>query len=496
MVPLSLDQVRRFVDGRLEWVAGPGGSASSVLRVMTDSRQIRPGDLFVALSGARHDGHAFVADARGRGAVGAVVQTDWTGARALGPGDPFALIQVPETLRAYGQLGLGYRRTRPIQVVAITGSNGKTTTKEFLAAILAMRYRVRKSPASYNNEVGVPATLLAVEATDEVVVVEMGARHPGDLGNVSEIAQPTAGVVTNIGRAHLETFGSVDSVMRAKRELVEGLDTSAVAVLPWDDPHYASLRTAARCYSVSFGFEAGAEVRGRELALAPDARPSFAFGAARLTLRTPGVHNARNALAALAVGAAFGVPLAGMRAALEAVQPVVMRLEERQIGALRLLVDCYNANPDSTVAALDVLAATALAEGARRLALLGEMHELGAGAAAAHEDLGRRAAEADVAELITVGAWAEAVARGAMAAGLPPRPDPRLRFQSGGSSAPDDLGAAGGSNPGQGVARRPPGGCRKHLGQSHRWRGSGRGSVGRPSLRGRHILTFRPLEVS
>ncbi len=419
MVPLSFDQVRRFVGGRLDWLVTPSGSAPSVQRVVTDSRGATDGDLFVALGGTRHDGHAFVADACERGAVGAIVRADWAEARGLRPGARFALVRVPETLRAYGQLAAGYRRTRSIQVVAVTGSNGKTTTKAFIASVLAMRYRVRQSIASYNNEVGVPATLLSAAAADEAVVVEMGARQPGDLTYVCEIAQPTAGVITNIGRAHLETLGSLEGVMRAKRELVEALGASGVAILPWDDPYYAPLRAAALCRSVSFGFETGAEMRGRELALTSDARPSFSLGAERLTLRTPGAHNARNALGALALGTTFGVPLDAMRTALEAVRPEGMRLEEREVDGLRLLVDCYNANPDSAAAALDVLAASSVADGARRLALLGEMHEVGAGTEDSHEELGRRAAEAGVAELVGVGVWAEAVVRGAVAAGLP-----------------------------------------------------------------------------
>lgn len=408
MIARPLSEIAAAIDGSL---VGEDRVASSVA---TDSRLVEPGALFVALHGEHVDGHGFVADAFGRGAVGAVVDRQVDG----------PAIEVADTGRALLSLGADERRRRPDAFVfGITGANGKTSTKDLATAVLGTRFRTWASPASFNNEIGLPMTLLGAGPATEVVVAEMGARRGGDVRILCEVARPDAVVVTNIGVAHMEIFGSWDEIVRAGAEPVEWLGPDGVAIVNADDPvtrGYAG-RTAAEV--VTFGIAGGADVRAEEVTLGADARATFelAHGADRaaVELAVPGEHMVSNALAAAACGLVRGVTVAECATALKDAHVSPMRMETfTSSDGLVVLNDAYNANPESVAAGLK--AARRLATGRRLAAVLGHMAELGPIAFEEHERLGELVVRIGVDRLVTVGEPARAIARAAIREGQLP----------------------------------------------------------------------------
>ncbi|MBK1699680.1 UDP-N-acetylmuramoyl-tripeptide--D-alanyl-D-alanine ligase [Thiococcus pfennigii] len=370
--------------------------------VGTDSRRDCAGQLFVALRGGNHDGHAFVPEAAARGAVAALVE------EAL----PIALPQcvVADTRLALGGLAAAWRDRLPGRVLAITGSNGKTTCKEMVAAILAEVGSVRATAGNLNNDIGLPLTLLAARAESHLVL-EMGANHAGEIAYLSGIARPEAALITSVGRAHLEGFGSLEGVARAKGEIVTGLPVDGTLVVPGDSPFLSLWRDLAGGRRVmTFGLDATADVAADPARVQAcwdedGFRTEFEarHGALRLpiALRLAGHHNVRNALAATALALAVGVAPAAIAAGLARVVPVPGRLAPLAgLADSRLIDDSYNANPDSVAAAIAVL--TAL-PGRHRL-VLGDLGELGPEAARLHEEIGEVARAAGVERLDAVGA--------------------------------------------------------------------------------------------
>ena len=387
--------------------------------VSTDSRRVPAGSLFVALRGPYHDGHDFAAEALRQGAAAAVVE------RVPGGIDARAVLVVPDTLRALGDLAAWTRRRLPVRVVAITGSNGKTTTKEMVATICehavwpAPRTKVLKTVGTENNLIGVPLTLLRLRGDEAVAVLEMGMNAPGEIARLTEIAQPDVGVVTNVGPAHLEGLGSVAGVAAAKGELFAGMSADATIAINADDEWVTRIGAGYRGRRIEFG--RGREVEARRIrdlgfeGIAFDL--CIAGEATSVCLRMPGAHNVTNALAAAAVAHALGITPDTIRAGLEAAAPPAMRMQVlRLANGTIILNDGYNANPASMEAALRFI--TQRPE--RVLAVFGEMRELGGESAALHEGIGRLAAERGVQLLVAVGVEAEAIARGARAAGMPP----------------------------------------------------------------------------
>jgi UDP-N-acetylmuramoyl-tripeptide--D-alanyl-D-alanine ligase len=383
-----------------------------VTSVATDSRRLAPGALFVALRGEHADGHAFAADAFARGAAAALVERP-TG----GP----ATIEVGDAGRALLELGADERRRMTgATVLGITGANGKTSTKDLAASMLATRFRTHASPASFNNEIGVPMTLLGAEPGTEVVVAELGARREGDVAMLVEVARPTIVVVTNVGVAHLGIFGSWDAIVRSGAEPLQALGAEGIAILNADDPvvrGYAG-RTPARI--LTFGLEAGADVRASEVALGDDGRASFILEAGGdrepVELAVPGEHMVPNALAAAACGIALGLTPAECAAALKGARVSAWRMETFTTpGGVTVLNDAYNANPESMAAALKT--ARWIARRGRLAAVLGHMAELGPIAAEEHERLGELVVRIGVERLITVGEPASAIARAAIREG-------------------------------------------------------------------------------
>lgn len=382
--------------------------------VSTDSRTAAAGDLFVALAGERFDGHDYVGAAAGRGAVAAVV------ARGVDVAVPQLVVR--DTREALRLLARARRRDFRGPVVAITGSCGKTTTKEFVAAALAGKYRVRVSPANFNNEVGVPLSLLALEAGDEALVVEVGVSAPGEMAPLAAAVAPTVAVVTNVAPTHLEFFGDVAAVRREKMQLLGALKHSGTAVLNAADPLVTSMASEADngFRVVTYGLAAGADVRPLDLVSEGFGGSRFRLsGGAAARVRLPGEHNVLNALAAVAVARVLGVTEDDVAAGLATCVGGALRSQVATNGrGVTYLVDCYNSSPQAAQAALALLALAPA--GARRVAVLGDMLELGETGDCAHRGVGRFAFEHGVQLLVGLGAGGRAVVAGAVAAGMPP----------------------------------------------------------------------------
>ena len=399
------------------------GSHTRFAGVTTDSRRLRAGELFVAIRGETHDGHEFLAEADERGAGAVVVEPEHAD-RRLGCG----VVVVRDSLAALGDLAAFHRRRHKPRVIAVTGSNGKTTTKEMLAAILERAFgagRVLRTVGTQNNLVGLPLTLLRLEGTERAAILELGMNGPGEIWRLAQIAEPDVGVITCVAPAHLEGLGSIHGVAEAKAELYRRLRPSATAVVNADDPLVSASARAFPGRKIPFGTAAHGEggiavaatgivdhgLDGCEFRLVVERRE------VPIRLAVPGRHNVTNALAAAAVAHALGVDIEAVQAGLESFQPPGMRMEVTHLPTgVTVLNDAYNANPASMAAALRTLAAS---RGRRRVAALGEMRELGAASAAAHHDLGGQAAGAHLDALFLLGAHAEAVRAGAEAAGMP-----------------------------------------------------------------------------
>jgi UDP-N-acetylmuramoyl-tripeptide--D-alanyl-D-alanine ligase len=425
VAPPSLDAVfvAAALGEELRGREGPrGGPREGVAsapfgRAVIDSRQAGPGDLFVALPGERHDGHAFAAEAVRAGAAGALL------ARPVEGTDAAERFYVDDPLAALQRLAVAWRRALPqTMVVGITGNVGKTTTKLMAASVLRARYRVHASESNYNNEIGVPLCMLELDPDIERTVIEMGMYTTGEIAELARWAQPHTGVVLNVGPVHLERAGSLETIARAKRELVEALPADGHAILNVDDDRVRAMARHTRARVWRVGRAADAEVRATDLE-SHGAR-GFAFtlrvsgspaGERRVHIPAPGSHLVTNVLAAAAVGLAEGLTLDEVACALGRLAPG-LRLHVRELAdGLTLVDDSYNASPASTLAALELLAELP----GRRLALLGDMRELGELSAESHRQVGRRAAElADV--IYTMGELGRSIGEAARANGAAP----------------------------------------------------------------------------
>ena len=386
-----------------------------VTGVSIDSRTLEVGEAFFAIAGHRQDGHRHVMDAAARGASCLVVH-------AL-PDDPpstVSLILVDETTRALGRLAARHRARFAIPLVAVTGSNGKTTTKELIAAVLGVRWAVLKSAASFNNQWGLPLTLLRLGPDHEVAVVEIGTNQPGEIAALSAIAAPTVGVVTIVVAQHTEFLGSIDGVREEKAALVRALPPSGTAVLNADDPRVLGMAADSRGRVITFGAGAGADVRLASPVVDEGERIGFTLAHGReqasVSLALAGRHNAINALAAAATGVAFGLGLGEIARGLSMAAPIKGRCVWREAGGVHILDDSYNANPISLRAALE----TARARGrrGRLVVVLGDMLELGHVADEAHREAGRAVVEVGADEFIGVGPRARLAVLEAQARGL------------------------------------------------------------------------------
>ncbi|MBZ5623563.1 MAG: UDP-N-acetylmuramoyl-tripeptide--D-alanyl-D-alanine ligase [Acidobacteriia bacterium] len=377
-----------------------------------DTRTQNPGDLYFALRGPNHDGHDFVAAALEKGAVGAVVEKLPENAGRSG-GPPYLLVR--DTSQALQELGAWARQRWGGQVVGVTGSAGKTTTKDAIAHLLETELQVGKTVGNFNNHVGVPLSILRLPDECRVGVLELGMNHAGEIRELAAIARPEIGVVTNVGYAHVEFFDSIDGVAAAKRELIEGLPPDGVAVLNADDPRVLRFRDAHPGRAVTFGFSECAGVRAEAVDFRAEGTRFRALGIDFETGLT-GRHAVLNLLAAIAVAQVFGVSPERLREPVRTFTIGKMRGERLEHNGVVVWNDCYNSNPEAAEAMIDVLAKT---PAERRIAVLGEMLELGHAAEELHRELGRYAAEHGVDALIGVRGTARSMVSEAIAAGLP-----------------------------------------------------------------------------
>jgi UDP-N-acetylmuramoyl-tripeptide--D-alanyl-D-alanine ligase len=394
-----------------------GSPQTLTTRVCTDSRQAQPGDLFFAIKGDQFDGHDFLGEVSKKGVAAVVVER---ARKSLVPPD-CAVIRVDDTRHALGRLAVAYRKDFALPIVAVGGSNGKTTTKDLIAAVMRQKLTVLWSEASFNNDIGVPLTLLRLERAHQAAVLEVGTNHPGELAPLVKMIQPRYGVITNVGREHLEFFGDLAGVAKEEGWLAELLPTDGKLFLNGDNEWTDGVARRTRATIVRVGLADGNDWRVRSLRVDKQGA-TFRVGSpvaelgGEYRVNLLGRHQVVNALFALALGAELGLDRAEIQRGLAACEPAKMRLQLWEFSGVRVLDDAYNANADSMLAALQVL--QELPCKGRRVAVLGDMAELGAHSEAAHAEVGRKAAELGVGQLFAVGSMARVMAQAARAAGL------------------------------------------------------------------------------
>jgi UDP-N-acetylmuramoyl-tripeptide--D-alanyl-D-alanine ligase len=400
---LTLAQVQAATGA--QFLAGAAGE-TNITGWSIDSRSAAPGDLFFAIKGERLDGHAFVNTVLSQGAAAAVVSEPVPGAK--GP-----LLLVKDTLEALHSLAHWARRRWARQIVAITGSAGKTSTKDIIAALLAVRHRVGKTVGNFNNHIGLPLSILRLPADSQVAVLEMGMNHAGEIRQLVSIAEPNHGVITNVGYAHIENFSSIEGVAAAKRELIEGIP--GVAILNADDPLVAAFAPTHKGRTLTYGFAASSEIRAENAEIAAD-HATFTVQGVRFETSLSGRHSVSNILAGIAVAGIFGVQPCELVQAVAALAPGKMRGERKVWRGATVLNDSYNSNPEAARNMLDVLR-TEPAQ--RRIAVLGEMRELGQMSEQLHSQLGEYAVRAGIDVVIGIHGAAHFLVESAVKAGAP-----------------------------------------------------------------------------
>jgi UDP-N-acetylmuramoyl-tripeptide--D-alanyl-D-alanine ligase len=402
---------------RVAEFAGASGEFDQDLAAMgysIDSRTLNPGDLFIALPGEHFDGHDYVTAALEKGAVAAIVQAD----RKIA-GDPRRLLHVEDTLRALQSLGAAARRLWGKPLLAVTGSAGKTTTKEILAHLLVTRFRVMKSTGNLNNHIGLPLQLLKLEAEHDLAVVEMGMNHAGEIRALAALAQQDLAVVTCVAPVHLEFFDSIAEIARAKYEIIETLHPGGVAVLNADDEYVSQFGRDFKGTVVTFGIHRAADVSAQNVKLNGVAGSEFELvaGSVREAVKLPlvGEHNIYNALAAAGAALERGVPPSEVAAALATLRPGEKRGQVLELRGATMINDCYNSNPRALDAMIDTLASMTAQ---RRILVAGEMLELGPTAEALHRESGRHAADKKIDIVIGVRGLAKGLAEAACGAGV------------------------------------------------------------------------------
>jgi UDP-N-acetylmuramoyl-tripeptide--D-alanyl-D-alanine ligase len=372
-----------------------GDASGQICAVNADSRTVGKGECFFAIKGENFDGHDYVAAAIGRGAACAVVSKDWQG-DANG-----CLLRVEDTIAALGAMAKEYRKGLKVKVVGITGSAGKTTSREMIYHVLSTKLKAYRSPKSFNNNIGVPLTIFSADGDEEAIVVEMGTNHPGEIAYLTRIAQPDIAVITNVYPAHLEGFGSVDGIVAEKCSIAEGLRCGGTLIINGAMPEIAA-RCRVKGYTfTTFGRAIGCMICATDVTTNGQSS-SFTIAGTRVDLPVPGEGNIDNAIGAWAVAKEFGFTPREFTVAIKTIKPAAMRMEVLKLGKATVLCDCYNANPGSMKNALGVLAALAK-EGERKVFICGPMKELGPRSEELHTELGRDIGAAGVDLLLTTG---------------------------------------------------------------------------------------------
>jgi len=409
--PLTIQQIRQAVGGKA--LNALSKDAPPVKSIFSDSKLIEPFSMFIAIRGARMDGHNYLPDAAARGAVAALVEEP--------PKHELPnlhLIGVENTRRAMGKLATFVRRQMQATVIAVAGSNGKTTTKYFIDSVLSPTLRGSISPKSFNNDIGVPLAIFPANPMDDYLVLEIGTNDHGEVKDLSEMALPDIAVVTNIGAEHLEGLDDIDGVRREEASVVKGLNPKGCLIVNGDDEHFLALVGQYKGQRVTFGLKPTNDLFATEIACDQHGVHFNLNGSARRRVFVPmlGKHSACNALAALAVGRKMGLKEDDIIASLAHAHGPDMRLQLSKVNGVTVLNDAYNANPGSTRAAIETL--IALPAHGRRVAILGDMLELGAQSDPYHDEIGQAAAAAKLDLLVCVGKKAKRIAASAKAAGL------------------------------------------------------------------------------
>lgn len=397
-------------------IKGPKPFPRRRVDIGTDSRALKPGQVFWVLRGENFDGHAFVEQSFQRGGIAAVVEKEWFDQN----GKP-ARVYVPvgDTQQALTALARSYAERFRIPKIAVTGSNGKTTTKDMIAAVLRRSGKVLSTEGNFNNHVGLPLTLFGLRSAHRYAVLEMGTNHPGEIRPLSETGQPTMAVVTNIGWSHVEHFGTKEAIRDEKLAIIAGFPGGrGTLFLNVDDPLLCDFRPPAKVRLQTFGIQRG-QIRPDGLAFDAGGCAQFRIGRTAFRLPVPGLHNVYNALAAIAVGLHMRIPKAEIAAALGAFAAPKFRMQVKHVKGVTVLDDCYNANPSSVRSALSTLAAYQAKE--RRVAVLGDMLELGPDSERLHAEIGHFLVEMGVDELFTFGAQSRHINQAARSKGLPRR---------------------------------------------------------------------------
>ena len=404
-----LSQIAAWAGGRLVG----GNPAQTITTVSSDSRSLKPGDLFIAIRGEKFDGHKFLADAARLGAAGAIVEQE-------APGLPpsFALIVVTDAVRGLQSLASAYRTTLRLTSVCITGSNGKTSTKDLCASVLSQKFKVTRTAGNLNNHLGLPFSILRADSTHDVGVFEIGMNHAGEIAPLADIARPDIAIITNVGVAHIEFLGTRAAIAQEKATLAEAVRENGTVILNADDEFTPSIASRTRARVTTAGL-LGGDVRATEiehLSTGTRFRLHSTGQCVEADLPVPGEHMVRNALLACAAGIALGLTLGECAAGLRSLDLTAGRLTQKTIGGIRILDDTYNANPDSMSAALVTLAH--MPGAGRRIAVLGGMGELGKESERGHRSVGEVAGREKIGCVITVGETARWIAEAAENSGV------------------------------------------------------------------------------
>lgn len=422
MIRLTIAEILEATGG----VLLKGSADTSICGISADSRKTGSGHLFIPLKGERYDGHDFIQGAFETGAAASLTEQSGTADISRAAAEDAAvedkvLIKVNNTLTALQDIAAYYRRKFSIPFVGITGSVGKTSTKDMVACALGARYNVLKNEGNFNNEIGVPLTIFRLEGAHEAAVLEMGMSGFGEIRTLTGIVRPKVGIITNIGISHIERLGTRQNILKAKLELLEGLQTDGLLILNGDDVMLSGVKSLLDVRTVSYGLEDGADYQAYNVRSRGEKGIDFEITLCgreyNVHLPTPGVHNVYNALAALAAGHELGIDAQDLIRGIAAYSPGSMRLNIIKANGITIINDAYNASPQSVKAAIDVLDEI---EAGRRIAVLGDMLELGDWSVDAHLETGRNAAGSRTDMIITVGHGAADIARGAVEAGFPP----------------------------------------------------------------------------